>query len=323
MAFTADEALALLEKADAHHRLAHAYLIAGPEGSGTRELATRLTALIVGGAPRDPLKHQDVHVAEPESKSRRIVIEQVRDMERQLQMRSLAGGRKVGIIFDADRLQEQAANAFLKTLEEPPRNTHLLLVTALPDQLLETILSRCIEVPLRAVERREPTERQRRLLESLRAFAKIPRPDLPRIFSLVREFQGLLAEVKTNAGENTEAAFKAEEKHYKQTSGVSAQWLEDRENYYKALGEARYRSERLAFVETLEQWWADVLRQQHGSAHLDLPEFSADTAALASRLPVPQVLRRSAAITGLRENFGRNVQEQLAVEVAFLEAFAA
>jgi DNA polymerase III subunit delta' len=322
MAFTADEAFTLLEKADANERLAHAYLIAGPEGSGARELAVQLAGLIVGGGG-EPLKHPDVHKAEPESKSRRIVIDQIREMERELQMRSLRGGRKVGIIFDADRLQEQAANAFLKTLEEPPRNTHLLLVTSLPDQLLETILSRCIEVPLRAVEQRVPSERQRRLLESLRMFAQKPRADLPSILGLVREFQGLLAEVKEEAGDGAEASFKAESKHYKETSGVSAQWLEDREEYYKALGESRYRNERLAFVETIEQWWADVLRQQNGAANLDLPEYSADTAVLAGRLAVPNVLRRAAAIAGLRENFGRNVQEQLAVEVAFLEAFAA
>jgi len=321
MAFDADDAYALLEKADAGNRLAHAYLIAGPEGSGARELAVRLTGLIVG-APDQPLKHPDVHTAEPESKSRRIVIEQIREMERELQMRSLRGGRKVGIIFDADRLQEQAANAFLKTLEEPPRNTHLLLVSSMPDQLLETILSRCIEVPLRAAGRRVPGERQVRLLESLRAFSRRGKADLAGIFTLVREFQGLLAEVKEEAGDQTEAAYKAEEKHYKQTSGVSADWLDDREKYFKALGEARYRHERLALVETLEQWWADILRQQHGGENLDLPDFSRETGELAAKMPVPTVLRRAAAITSLRENFGRNVQEQLAVEVAFLEAFA-
>lgn len=322
MAFTADEAFELLARADGANRLAHAYLITGPEGSGARELAARLAGLILG-VETDPLKHPDVHVAEPESKSRRIVIDQMRGMEHQLQMRSLRGGRKVGIIFDADRLQEQAANAFLKTLEEPPKNTHLLLVTSLPDQLLETILSRCIEVPLRAVARRELSGGQLRLLELLRAFSKAAKPDLARIFTLVREFQVLLADIKEEAGDAAEAAFKAEEKHYKQSSGVSAEWLDDREKYFKALGEARYRNQRLAFVEVLEQWWADVLRQQHQAEHLDLPECAAETAALAARIPTPQVLRRSVAIAGLRENFGRNVQEQLAVEVAFLEAFAA
>ena len=68
---------------------------------------------------------------------------------------------------------------------------------------------------------------------------------------------------------------------------------------------------------------ADVLRQQQRATHLDLPDFSADTAALADRLAVSDVITRAAAIGGLRENFGRNVQEQLAVEVAFMEAFGA
>src|SRR4051812_36832517 len=96
VAFTADEAFSLLRKAQANQRLAHAYLITGPEGSGTRELATSLAGMLVG-REKDVLSHQDVHVAEPESKSRRIVIDQIREMERELQMRSMSGGQKVGI----------------------------------------------------------------------------------------------------------------------------------------------------------------------------------------------------------------------------------
>ncbi len=322
MAFTSDEAFSLLQNAQANDRLAHAYLLSGPDGSGTRELAARLTSLIIS-ADGDAMKHPDVHIAEPESKSRRIVIEQIREMEKQLQMRSMFGGRKVGLIMDADRLQEQAANAFLKTLEEPPRNSHLILVTSLPDQLLETILSRCIEIQLRPTERREPTARQQRMLEILRSFAKIPKPDFAQTFCLVRDFQSLLAEAKEEITDANEAHQKTEEKHYKQTSDVSHQWLEDREDYFKALTEARYRNERTALIETIEQWWGDVLRQQHNAAHLDHPSFVTDTATLANRIPTPQVLRRSDAIAGLRENFNRNVNEPLAIEVAFLEAFAA
>ncbi len=321
MAFTADEAFKLLQRADTNDRLAHAYLLTGPEGSGTRELGIRLAGLLVG-QPVEPLKHVDVHTAEPESKSRRIVIEQMRTMEQSLQMRSARGGRKVGIIFDADRLQEQAANAFLKTLEEPPPNSHLILVSSLPDQLLTTILSRCIEIALRPTERREPSARQLQLLGVLRDFAKLSRPLLPQTLMLVQDFRALLADAKETIADETTAAFKAEEKRYKQTSGVTSDWLDAREDYYKALTEARYRNERSGLIETLEQWWGDILRQQHGAPHLDHPTFSADTAAVAQRVSTPEALRRSAALVGLRENFGRNVQEQLAIEVAFLEAFS-
>ena len=322
MAFSAEQALTLLRKARANDRLAHAYLITGPVGSGTREVAAGLTGILVGENDA-PLKHPDVHIAEPESKSRRITTDQVRELERSLQMRSLRGGRKVVIIFDADRLVENAANAFLKTLEEPPGNSHILLVSNFPELLLETILSRCIEIPLVQGVRRGLTARQRQLAESLCRFFKVPRPELPQIFGLVREVQSLLAEAKQAISDETEAACKTEAKRYREASGVSADWIEDREDFHKALAEARYRNERGVLVDTLESWWADVLRQQQNVTHLDLPEFSADTAALAGRLAVPGVIDRAAAIGGLRENFGRNVQEQLAVEVAFMDAFAA
>ncbi len=322
MAFSADQALTLLRKAQANDRLAHAYLITGPLGSGTREVAAGLTGILVDETA-DPLKHPDVHIAEPESKSRRITIDQVRELERGLQMRALRGGRKVVVIFDADRLVEGAANAFLKTLEEPPRNSHILLVSNFPELLIETILSRCIEIPLVPGAWRGLTERQQRIAELLRNFFKIPRPELPQIFGLVREMQTILASAKEAIADETEASFKAEAKRYREASGVNSDWIDDREDFHKALAEARYRNERGVLVDTIESWWADVLRHQQRAAHLDLPDFSADTAALAERLGVSDVITRAAAIGGLRENFGRNVQEQLAVEVAFMEAFAA
>lgn len=321
MAFTAAEAFTLLEKAHAQDRLAHAYLITGPVGSGKRQLAGRIAQMLLQIGDGDPWQHPDVHTAEPESKSRRILIEQMRELEQELHMRSLLGGRKLGIILDADRLQPNAANAFLKTLEEPPRQSHLLLLSAQPDQLLETILSRCLEIPLRATAERVPSALQRRLLETLRRFATQDRADLVAAFSLAREFQECLAAARENIAEESEAGFKREEQRYKQTSDARV-WLENREEYYKALTEARYQGERAALVETLEQWWADVLRHQHGGTNLDLAEYAAETGALATRVSTAQLLRRSAALEELRDNLGRpGVQEQLAIECAFVKAF--
>ncbi len=321
MAFTADEALALLRNAHDRDRLAHAYLITGPIGSGKRQLASQIAGILVGAA--EPLHNSDVHVIEPESKSRRILIEQIRELEHALHMRSFFGGRKVGIIFDADRLQPQAANAFLKTLEEPPGQSHLILVSALSDQLLDTIASRCLEVPLRPSEQRQLSPLQQRLIAMLRESGARPGAEIAGAFSLAREFQQCLASAKEAIQEKSDAEFKADEFHYKQTSD-SRVWLDDREEYFKALTEARYQGERAALIETLEQWWADVLRQQHGAGALDFPEFAADTAALAGQLSTPQLLRKNAALEQLRENLGRpGVQEQLAIECAFLKAFAA
>lgn len=322
MPLSHSEALGLLRQAAARDRLAHAYLLTGSPGSGERELASQLCGLIVG-EESDPLRHADVHTIEPESKSRRIVVDQIRDLERALQMRSARGGRKAGVIFDADRLHLQAANAFLKTLEEPPARTHLILVTAFPDQLLETILSRCIEVPLQSSEKPPLTARQRELLAVLRAGTQRGKGDLPQVFSLIRDFQKLLGEAKEAAQAQSEAESKAEEVRYKQFA--DAKWFEEREDYFKALTEARYVAERNGLLEMLEAWWGDVLRQQATGGQgirLDLPEFSADTAAAAARDTVVACLRKAGALETLREQLGNpGIQEQLAIEVAFLKAF--
>ena len=283
----------------------------------------RLAAHLLNCTEAEVARHPDAQIISPESRSRVITVDQLREAESHLYKRPVKGGNKVGILIDADRMNPNASNAFLKSLEEPPPRTHLLLVSAQPDRLLDTILSRCIEVPLRPTTRREPTARQARLMESLREFAKKIAPDLQQAFVLAREFQALLAEAKEEINETNEACFKEEVKRFKQTTDVTGAWVDSREDFYKALTEARYRQERAALVATLEEWWGDILRQQHAAEHLDHPSYSAETAVIAGRISTPEALRRTGAISALRDNFERNVQEALAIEVAFLEAFAA
>ena len=143
MPFTRKAAIGFLRRAHENNRLAHAYLISGPVGSGKREVAAELANAVNGTNVNEVFssKAREIFVAEPESKSRRILITQIRELEHGLQMRGHEGRQKVGIIADADRLQPHAANAFLKTLEEPPGNSLLLLLSALPEALPDTIVS--------------------------------------------------------------------------------------------------------------------------------------------------------------------------------------
>ncbi|MDQ3625426.1 MAG: hypothetical protein M3463_23610 [Verrucomicrobiota bacterium] len=324
MPFTPPAAFDFLERALARNRLGHAYLITGPAGAGKRELANRLTRRLLGASEADPFSHPDAHIAEPESKSRRIVIEQIRELEHYLRMRSLLGGNKVGLIVDADRLQPNAANAFLKTLEEPPPGTHLLLISAQPEQVLETILSRCIEVPLNAPEEHGLTDRQSALLKACATFARQDREDLPAVFGLLRHFETLLGEARASIQEAADARLKKEEQHYKQTTGSAKDWLEEREEYYKSLVESRTIAVRNELLGTLERWWADVLRRQKGAPHLDLHDFSDATSVLAARYLPAEVLGKIAALDKLREHLSNpGVNEALALECAFLKVFAA
>ena len=90
--------------------------------------------------------HADIHWARPESKSRIITVEQTRELMREIQLKPTEAGYKVAIIAAADRLNVQAANAFLKTLEEPPAKSVLILLSTEPQRILETILSRCLRL---------------------------------------------------------------------------------------------------------------------------------------------------------------------------------
>src|SRR4030095_709984 len=137
MAFTRKTAIGFLRRAHEQKRLAHAYLISGPIGSGKREVAAALANAVNGTAAADvfSVRAREIFVGEPKSVSPKILLDEIRELEHGLQMQSRDGRRKVAIIPDADRITENAANAFLKTLEEPPANSLLLLLSALPEAL--------------------------------------------------------------------------------------------------------------------------------------------------------------------------------------------
>jgi len=129
-------------------RLAHAYLLTGGTVAEQESAFYRLASVLLGDA--DPV-HPDLHIVRPESKSRRITIDQIRSMERELRLKSFHQGRKIAGILSADRMclgQAEAANAFLKTLEEPPEHCVIFLATDRPEQLLRTIQSRCLTLAL-------------------------------------------------------------------------------------------------------------------------------------------------------------------------------
>jgi DNA polymerase-3 subunit delta' len=323
MPFSRTTALEYLHRAHEQNRLAHAYLISGPPGSGKQHLAADL-ANLVNGTPADDVfsvKAREIFVARPESKSRRIVIEQIRDLEHALQMRARNGRRKVAIISDADRLQPQAANAFLKTLEEPPKDSLLMLLTALPEALPETILSRCIAIPLTADGERETKDEEKKLVKLLQEASRERNWTIQSAYRLAQEFQRLLRTVREEVKDEMDEALKKEEQRYKDaTDGV---WLEEREQYYKALAESFYLQRRAGLIEALFAWWSDALRAGNDLAPRNFPAAKKETGVLAKRFSTTEILKRIRCLEELRDQLGRNVHEALAIEVAFLTIFTA
>jgi DNA polymerase-3 subunit delta' len=321
MAFSRNTALEYLRRAHEQNRLGHAYLITGPPGSGKELLAADLASLVNGTPAKDVFsaKAREIFVARPESKSRRILIEQIRDLEHALQMRASNGRRKVAIIPDADRLVVQAANAFLKTLEEPPKDSLLLLLSALPEAIPETILSRCIAIPLAPNGQSEGKDEQLKLVKLLKQASREKNWTIQFAYGLAQEFQRLLREVREEVKRETDEAFKKEETHYK--NATDGTWLEEREDYYKALTESFYLQRRAGLVETLFAWWTDILRSSNCVAQRDLAHAKKETAALAARFGTAEILKRIRCLEELRDHLGRNIHEALAIEVAFLAIF--
>ncbi|MCX6356417.1 MAG: DNA polymerase III subunit delta' [Candidatus Aureabacteria bacterium] len=188
-------AVGLLEKSIASGRLAHSYLFHGPEGVG-KELAARnfakvlnCVAPICGDACErcenclraEKGTHPDLLWLRPEGKVRVIKIDTIREFQHSIAMRPYMGRWKVGIFVDAHTLQhrEEAAHALLKTLEEPPAHTILILVTARPELLLPTIISRCQSVRFSAMPVKDlaPLLEKRHALSEREAADCLPRGD--------------------------------------------------------------------------------------------------------------------------------------------------
>jgi len=321
MAFSHIAALEYLRRAHQQNRLAHAYLISGAPGSGKRLLAAELAHLVNGTKPADVFAAgaRETFVAEPESKSRRIVIEQIRELEHTLQMRASGGRRKVAIIAEADRLQPQAANAFLKTLEEPPKDSLLLLLSAIPEVLPDTIVSRCLALPLTPGENEGISAEQAELVDLLRGASRVQPPSIKHAYGLAQGFQRLLGAIRDQIKTEHAEALKREQARYQ--SSTDGSWLDAREDYYKALSESLYIQRRSMLLETLFEWWSDILRANNGLPMRDLPKTKKETAELSRHFTRAQILRRIRRLEDLRDHLARNIQEALAIEVAFLEIF--
>jgi DNA polymerase III subunit delta' len=321
MSFSADSALEYLQRAHSKNRLAHAYLISGPAGSGKSVVAARLAALLNKTTPEKVLRAQapDVFVTEPASRSRKIVVDQIRSLERALQLCSPDNHKKIGIIRDADRMQTQAANAFLKTLEEPPQNSLLLLLTALPEALPETIVSRCLSLPLRGSSETELSAPEEQLLRLLCAAAQENPHGIERAYRVSQGIQDLLQAIRDDIRNEHVAALKREETRYRQTTDGG--WLSEREDYYKALTESVYRERRSRLIETLFLWWADVLRAKVGEAGRLLPSWAKTTAKIAAHLSIAEVLKRIRRLEEMRDHLNTTAQEALVLEVGCLHIF--
>ena len=275
------EAKALLTSALAEGP-AHAYLLHGPPGVGKRDLALLFAAELLGDHARVARRtHPDLYVLEPLGDQ--IRIDDIRELRRDLHMRPFEASRRVYLVFGADTMNEDAADALLKDLEEPPPYAVILLVANDIGPLPETIRSRCQPIPFRrlseravreAIRARAPEladeqvttlarvaggrlDRAARLLDPAAAQRREALLEIARAVYLDAEFdpaagaEALLAGI---AERGLEAKDKAEE-------SVVALELSGREAEQRVRRAQRgaERDELLAVLEELEWWYRDLV----------------------------------------------------------------
>jgi len=329
-----EHGVALLQRSLERGRLAHAWLFTGETMSELEALARTLAKTLLcerprrgnAGAPTDCCDgcptchrveegaHADVRWVRPESKTRIITIAQMRELMREVQLKPAEGNYKVATVVEADRMTLEAANAFLKTLEEPPPRSVLILLSTEPQRLPETILSRCLRLNFGGEAFRPSPDVPLDWLETFARLAAEGRSLLSR-YQLLGMLAKRLAEVRAEVEKTLTAR-----SPLARAEDVEPEVIEKLEKELKAAIEAEYRRRRDGVLATIGWWLRDIwLRTLNGGAATVAFPGLAATETLASRLTTPMALDNLATLAETQRLLRTNVQEALALEVGILK----
>lgn len=330
------QAIELLQRSLARGRLGHAYLFSGDQLEELEALARTLAKTLncqnpvrreAGGPATDSCDvclscrkidhatHADLHWARPESKSRIITVEQMRELMRQVQLKPTEATHKVAIISGADRLNPQAANAFLKTLEEPPANSILVLLSTEPSRILETILSRCLRLNCFGDGRRELDAGSSAWLEKFGALAAGEQKSMLGRYRLLDALLQQLGEIRSNVDETLTASSPLE-KYEHLESDLRDKW----EDELTAGIEAEYRRRRADLLRLVQTWLRDIWLHTLSASRalLSFPQLPG-AEAVARRISPWQARENLLTLEQIQRLLHTNVQESLALEVGLLK----
>ncbi|HXF09283.1 MAG TPA: DNA polymerase III subunit [Desulfuromonadaceae bacterium] len=324
----------LLQRSLARRRLGHAYLFSGDRLEDLEQLARTLAKTL---NCRNPVReegaavdccdeclscrnidnhtHADIHWARPESRSRLITIDQTRELMREIQLKPTDADYKVAILVAADRLNPQAANAFLKTLEEPPPRSVLILLSTEPYRLLETILSRCLRLNFAGGKQRELNSDESAWLEKFGALAAGEQKSLLGRYRLLDVVLQKLTEIRAGTDETLTSASPLQK-----YDDVEKELREKWEDELAAAVEAEYRRRRTELLSLIQRWLRDVWLHTlaSGKELMNFPKI-AGAEAVAKRISPGQALENLQTIEHTQKLLYTNVQEALALEVGLLK----
>jgi DNA polymerase-3 subunit delta' len=254
--------------------------------------------------------YPELTLVEPSSKSRIIPVDSIRAFQARFYLKAAVGVTKIGVVVEADRMPVQAQNAFLKTLEEPPPNTLLILLTTRIDALLNTIKSRCRIVSLAA----NNIHYDPNIMEGVAgALSPLKGKDgAAAAQEVLEEFKVLFAGLKKKAQIEVEDGLTISDQE-NQDAALRKKFKEK----VIVLTEGRYRFYREQIVSLIEVWIAQNFMKSHGVED--------------SQLPYPKLLatewsyglldgeKSVSLIEDLKGDLDGNVNEDLALENFFLQ----
>jgi len=316
----ADDAIQNLKHAFESGRLAHSYIIVGSPRDEGRTVAEKVLGLIFCTGQKKPCgeckscqeigshKHPDVLWVEPQKKSRKISIEQIRDLQKQVFQTSFFGGWKALVLVGADRMGDQAANAFLKTLEEPPRRCIFLLLTDSPQFLLPTVVSRCQAINVSSGRLDLPGEWRQRVVEILSDGFGSPqgKRSVTAAFACAESLLEFLSGIK-----------KAIEKEETEIAAESD--AEEDEETLDARVSSRYREARASIMRSILLWHRDVLMLVCGMDRgLVFGDDGIDCLKSRARnLSLRSALGNVRIVEDMNRQFDRNLSENVVLNLGF------
>lgn len=350
----------LLQKSLRQGRLAHGYLFSGDDMREMEGLARTLSKTLNcqnpparsdSGQALDSCdsclncrriengNHPDVQWVRPESKSRIITIEQIRDVIQTIGLKPTEAEYKISVIVGADRMNIQAANAFLKTLEEPPARSVIILLTCAFEQVLETIRSRCLRLHFAGEAGAKLDSSAEAWIESLASAAVAPQKSLISRYKLLGLITARLADYRKTIEEQLEAS-----SPLSKYPDVEKDTREKWEAELNAAIEAEYRGKRAELLLLLQWWMRDIwlttlqivgddasspmhgpklvgddVRSPANGPELALPQVRNATLGVAKRISPSDASENLQHLERLQRQLTTNVQESLALEIGLLK----
>jgi DNA polymerase-3 subunit delta' len=306
--------LATLRSALAAGRLHHAYLFLGPEGVGKRTVAVAFAKAIHCAELTNDFcgdcadcsriadgNHPDVRVIAPLAGKKEISIQQIRDLQRELSYRSFTGMRKIAIVDPATLMNVSGQNALLKTLEEPPQDSLIILIAANVGGLLPTLRSRCLQL----------------------TFAPLARTAVAEFLKSMHGMNGADAELVAalSLGSIGAAlAFNKEELIERRriwTGALSSLRAGDYQGAMMAAEAlASQRDEMLKFLQWAESWYRDLLIQNvaQGTGDLVNVDLREQIDERAANSDLQRTLHAISQIEGAAARIQRNLNRRMVLE---------